>query len=293
MLRALSLVVFVLVAGSVAHAVDITVCDQVVPPGQVGELRNDLDCSSGSFAAAVHLGQIYVGQMATLRLNGHRLKGPTVGGRVVDVPGSARIEGPGEIDSATAACIGVDGRSLFMDGGETGIDIHDCNSGISVEGGKASLKNVTVRDNVGVGAYAFTLKARSVTATGNLQGLNASTLNGVGVTASGNALFGVGGNSRVILHGATIDANGRFGIDALSGNVTVQNVVVTNSGEVGILALGKIVLKGSSVTGTGPGTGAFPPNTDLYSRYKKPTLVQSTCGRSEGLSGTWGVCTND
>jgi hypothetical protein len=112
------------------------------------------------------------------------------------------------------------------------------------------------------------------------------------VTASGNGIFGLGGD-RVLIHGATIDGNGRFGVASLSGSVTAQNVVITNSGELGILARKKIVLKDSSVTGTGPGTGDFPPNTDLYSLEKKPKLVDSTCGKSAGPSGTWGVCAGD
>src|SRR5262249_10618266 len=280
------LVVFV--SAGVAAAIDVTFCGQQVPAGAIGEVRNDLACGAGSFAAAVQLGQL-----ATLRLNGHPLSGPTAGGRVVDASGSARIEVPGEIDSAVGAWVGVDGASLFMDGGSTGIDVHDCGIGVAVVNGKATLTNVILRDNAGPGAFAERMKATDVTATGNAaQGLNAHNLKAVAVTASGNGIFGLGGD-RVLIHGATVDGNGRFGVSSFAGSVSAKDVVITNSGEVGILARKKVVLKDSSVTGTGPGTGDFPPNTDLYSLEKKPKLVDSTCGKSAGPSGTWGVCAND
>src|SRR5262245_37202446 len=261
----LAVLLGVMFAAGLARAVDVTLCDQVVPAGQVGEVQNALDCQSNAFAAAFHLGQ-----MARLRLNGHRITGPKGGGNVVDIPSSARIEGPGEIagaaDSAFGACVSADGSTLGIDGGDPGIDIHGCNAGISVVNGKAKLINVSVHDNVGPGVFAVRVTATNVSATDNgAQGLNSDKLKATNVVASRNGLFGLGGR-RVLVLGGTLADNGRFAISSLDGHVTVKTATITGSGEVGILGGGKtkIVLKDSSVTGTGPGTGTFPPNTDLF-----------------------------
>jgi hypothetical protein len=264
-----------------------------VPAGQVGEVVADLDCQSNAFAAAVHLDQ-----NAKLRLNGHRIVGPTGGGNVIEIPLSGRIEGPGEIAGgagALGACVSADGAMLTVDGGDPGIDIHGCQAGINVVNGKAKLTNVSLHNNVGPGAFALRLQATNVSATGNgAQGLNADNLKAVNVTASGNTLFGLGGR-RVLVLGGTLNGNGRFGISSLDGHVTAHDLTITASGEVGVLGGGKtkIVLKDSSVTGTGSGTGVFPPNTDIFAAVKRPVLVNSVCGKSVGPAGTWGICQND
>jgi hypothetical protein len=292
--RYLALVAGVLVAAIPARAVDVTLCDQVVPAGQVGDVVADLDCQSNAFGAAVHLDQ-----NATLRLNGHRIAGPTGGGNVIEIPLSGRIEGPGEIAGpavdALGACVSADGAMLTVNGGDPGIDIHGCQAGINVVNGKAKLANVSLHDNVGPGAFALRLQATNVSATRNgAQGLNADNLKAVNVTASGNGLFGFGGR-RVLVLGGTADGNGRFGISSLDGHVTAHDLTITASGEVGVLGGGttKIVLKDSSVTGTGPGAGIFPPNTDILAVVKRPMLVSSVCGKSVGPAGTWGICQND
>jgi len=284
------------VAGAgLAHAIDVTLCDQVVPAGQIGDVQNDLDCQSNAFAAAVHLEQ-----NARLRLNGHRIIGPKGGANVIDIPLSGRIEGPGEIagaaDSAFGSCVSADGSMLRIDGGDDGIDIHGCNAGVVAVNGKAQLTDVRLHDNVGPGAFAPRLTATDVSSTDNgAQGLNSDKLKATNVIASRNRLFGLGGK-RVLVLGGTLADNGRFGISTLDGRVTAKSVTITGSGEVGVLGGGKtkIMLKDSTVTGTGPGTGTFPPNTDVYAAVKRPTVVHTVCGKSAGgPAGTWDVCQND
>ena len=284
----------IVLTASAASALDVSLCDQVVPTGEVGEVVADLDCQSNAFAAAVHLDQA-----AHLKLNGHRIIGPKGGGNVIEIPFSGRIEGPGEIagaaDGALGACVSADGAMLTIDGGDPGIDIHGCQAGVTVIDGKAKLTNVSVHDNVGPGVFASRLQVTNVSANANgAQGLNANTLKAVNVTANDNGLIGLGGR-RVLVFGGTADRNGRFGVSSLDGNVTAHNLTITSSGEVGVLGGGttKIVLKDSSVTGTGAGTGVYPPGTDIYAATRRPKLVGSACGKSVGPSGTWGVCQND
>jgi hypothetical protein len=88
MLRHLAIASIVLLSSLPAAAFDVTVCDQLVPKGQVGEVPNDLDCNGQNPA-------VRVGERSTLHLNGHRLNGPTTGDAIVYVVKSATITGPG------------------------------------------------------------------------------------------------------------------------------------------------------------------------------------------------------
>jgi len=297
MLRHLAVILVVSSWSSLAGAVDVTTCDQLVPAGQVGEVLNDLDCNGGSgFAVTLDHG-------ATLHLNGHRLNGPTAGGAIVHALKSATIVGPGEIDtSPDGPCIRAPYGSLVVDGGATGIDVHGCYDGIDVQH-SASIANVTVHDNTTIGIFASHLKATNVSSNGNhLLGLVADIdLKARNLVASGNLYGGINAGKVVSLIDSTIDGSGVYGVDGNNGGVSLVNSVVSNSGGLGIRAK-SVRLKDSSVTGTGAVPDHnYPPNIDLDT-LKKPGLHNSTCGKSwgkrpphhpTGTAATWGVCTND
>jgi hypothetical protein len=296
MLRYLAVALILSSWSSLAGAVDVTTCDQLVPAGQVGEVLEDLDCSGGPFFG------VSLGAGATLHLNGHRLNGPTAGGAIIYALKSATVVGPGEIDtSPEGACILASNGSLIVDGGATGIDIHGCSDGIDVQH-SASIANVTVHDNAFAGIFAVHLKVTNVSSSGNKLGLIGDiSVKARSVVVSGNSYGGINADKIVSLIDSTVDGSGVYGVDGNRGQVSLSNSVVSNSGGLGILAK-SVRLRDSSATGTGAvPNNSYPPNIDLLTE-KTPKLHNSTCGKSwgkrpphhpTGPAATWGVCTND
>jgi hypothetical protein len=285
-MRHLAVALVVLIWSPVAWALDITTCDQLVPAGQVGEVQNDLDCGAGSFASAVRLDN-----RATLHLNGHRINGPTTGDGLVLAVKSATIVGPGEIDTAPdGACIVSYYGSLHVDGGPLGLDVHNCFEGIAARV-NAKISNVTIHDNTQEGAFAARLTVTNVSANRNSSGVaGVYSLRATNLTAADNTVAGFIGENTAVIKDSNISGSGNYGGDGR--RVVLTNTAISNSANWGVRAQKALRLRNSSVTGTGPGNGDVPPNTDLESATK-PILFNSTCGKSDGPDGTWGVCAND
>src|SRR5262245_46766239 len=83
-------------SATVSMAVDITDCNQVVPPRATAHMVSDLDCSLpyGSYA-------VVLSQGARLRLNGFTLRSNANG---VSCLGKCRVTGPGEIARSEPSC---------------------------------------------------------------------------------------------------------------------------------------------------------------------------------------------
>jgi hypothetical protein len=289
-LIAVAAVAIVSVSSLTASALDVTSCEQLVPKGQTGELQNDLNCAGEASGVGLD-------DRATLRLNGHRVTGPTTL-PLINALGSATIVGPGELSgSPETACVQAVGN-LVVDGGVDGLDVHGCSDGI--DGLKtARLSNVTVHDNAQIGIYAPRLVATNVSSTGNNFGLIANaSLKATSVTLAGNRSGGINSTRNVKLVDSTIDGSGVYGI--IASQVTMTDSSVSNSGGVGVIAKA-VTLKHSSVTGTGSLPQYLPANTDLHTQKKPKLLRDSTCGKSwatpppndAGTGSSWGVCAND
>ena len=100
-----------LFTATIAHAVDITNCNQTVPAGATGVLVADLDCSLGYGSYAVTLSK-----SARLQLNGFALRSNANG---IHCLGSCRITGPGEVARTEPSCTSessIDTYGVFGDG---------------------------------------------------------------------------------------------------------------------------------------------------------------------------------
>lgn len=183
---AVTLVVSLLLA-ALAGAVDITECRQVVPPGEVAQLRRDLDCTSQPTfpfsAEGVHLRD-----GARLEMNGFTIRGDATGVGITCFDGETHpttctVNGPGTVSGFWA---GINGagcllvvRGVLLQGNDYGIvgplacdlDAEDINvvdnaeDGIQV--GRMRARNLIVRGNGGRGIVARRIDAESLAATQN------------------------------------------------------------------------------------------------------------------------------
>ena len=172
-----------------ALAVDITDCGQRVPPGDTGVLQNDIDCTTSDAIAG-----IFVGDRATLSLNGHTVIGrayPYMEAVVGDAARKFTVSGPGVISGAD---VGISGwkRVAVNDVTLTGNTI-----GIDVPIGHLKLTNVDVNGNA-TGISGRTIEAEQVTVNMNSGGdcIIGRNFRGTDVTVTG-CYEGVGMLGRV------------------------------------------------------------------------------------------------
>ena len=271
-------------------AVNITHCDARVPPGETGELQNDLVCDSAGHAVTLF-------DDATLNLNGHSITGTflpwphdeRLPGSVIECDRDCTITGPGEIhdaigpgllpvfgDNATAIRFGTGNIRASVTIQD--VTVHHCGyvmQGVTVAPGYPRARivatNLTFTDNTGVAiAGAAILDATNVTADRNLGGISATRLlRETNLHVSDNTYGGVSAD-RVVINGLV--ANGNTSVGVSGRIVRLTNATVTGNTFLGIAE-------------------------DIFSKTR-PRLATSTCTKSQrphkviGAAG-WGVCTFD
>jgi len=275
---------FALSAGT-AEAYDVTACGQEVPPGQVGNLVADLDCSGFGAEPAVRLGARTI-----LRLNGFALTGSPSGAAVQVAEGATvAIDGPGEIRDAGIGVFALRARVITR----SGLVVTGCGSGIDLPAGNVIATNVTVADNAGDGVRARAVDAVDVVADGNgSRGLAATTkMRLTRVSASGNGGAGIVG-ARVKASDLTLNDNGMQGAFVVGGRLKADLVEATGNGGAGILG-GSLKLGGSTVSDNC--LGGFD-HADLVTD-KRPKLENVDCGtsavRNSQFGEDWDVCDDD
>jgi hypothetical protein len=198
--------VLVLLAGTrVATAVDVTECGQVIPSGQVAELKSDLGCAVGpTFPLSARGVRLQSG--STLQMNGFRISGDGTGAGVECLAGRCTIEGPGEI------------RGFF--------------AGVNCGGCRVVARDVVVRENE-EGIYvplSGSLVADGVVANDNVgSGIWAQTIRGTDIEASRNGRNGVSANARLRIRRLEATANGQSGFRAGSTRSRLVDSTVTDN----------------------------------------------------------------
>ncbi len=233
----LAMVVCICVGGT-ARAADVTSCNQVVGPSEVGDLVADLACGPGDYGVQLQ-------HRAVLRLNGFRLTGRPGAQAVRCGLKRCAIEGPGTIAGAE---VGVDiqdfsklyVRDVVFDGNRVAI-IGDQGPAYGGENSRVLATNVIIRNstllgmvaglfrvdglvlenNADRGAWVRSLRGRNVIATGNgLHGIDARQVISIkNLQATGNGGSGVHCDERVALRDSTVTGNVGLDIDALRGRL--------------------------------------------------------------------------
>lgn len=275
MLRSLlpTLLVFV----GVAHALDITTCDQTVPSAQVGVLQADLVCpnpntlddciGAGDGAPAA----VRLAANATLQMNGHSITGGCFGVR--SFTGGARnriaIQGPGSISGAF--------YGVFFEGRLTISDVTlDANQGGVIAADPPTTKSRITATNV---------TANDSTGPWEGSGISAYRIDATSVTVNGNATSGIIATARLTAKGVTADGNGN-GLYS-HGKIRAEDVTATNSLQYGVAAR-RLRLRTATVTGSQSGI-------DLWTQ-SRPSTFAVTCDHSGSQSTPsipWGVCASD
>jgi hypothetical protein len=254
----------VIVLATAAMALDVTTPGQTVVDGQVGVLTTDLVCSPPN--------AIYLGNAATLALNGHVLDGCEVfaTGFATDARRIA-VRGPGEIRHGG---IRLNRGSLRV----RDVAIHDAPDDGIVGGDGAIVRatDVTVTDSARNGIWATKVIARSVTVSGS----GSAGFLGYGIVGLG----GVDGRD------VTVTDNLNDGVFTAAGKLTLHNAQVTGNGYDGVAGFA-VKLVGSTVTGNATDPDA---DGDVVSQLP-PRVKNSTCGTSvdTNTQGSWGVCAGD
>jgi len=211
--------VLVLLAGPrVTAAVDVTECGQVITPGQVAELKNDLTCAAGQTEFGV-----FLKPGSRLRMNGFRISGDGTGAGILCGDGRCTIEGPGEI--------------------------HGFFAGVNCGACRVVVRDVVVRENL-EGIYVplhGTLVADGVVASDNARsGIWAQRIRGTDIEASRNGQNGVSANGSVRIRRLEATANGRAGFLAGSPRSRLVDSAVADNDVAGdgfdIVATGTVRL---------------------------------------------------
>ena len=251
-------------AGSIRQ---ITGCHDVVLPGDVGVLQNDLDCGGPDFGRW----GVTLTPGASLSLNGHAIRNEFGGAWC---QGRCTIEGPGEITGMSALAVSISGKTTISDIliQDSGGGIYPADAGADLRLLKAvriTLRNVTIaRAGSGfqAGVYGWRIAATGVTVTDSRFGLYADRVSGRNVTVSGN---------------------GERGIRATKASFV--DLTATNNGAAGVEAL-YMRLVNSTVTGN----NGYGDGRDVIGLAHAPVLINTTCGRSAaGDLSDWDVCTDD
>jgi hypothetical protein len=268
---ATAMLLLALLHSASATSVDITACPAAVPAGAMGVVQADLNCTSSTDS-----GYVTLGQGATLQLNGHSLTfnpGSTASALVV-CEGTCTVTGPGTLTSSTST---GSFAGIWVQTGKTvkvsNVAIDGTYNGIVNIFGKALVTDTTISAVQWGIAGVKKAKVKNLTVTVASPGgycIGATDETGSGVVGSNVTLTscadGIWASKKVVLTGLT--ANNNTGVGIYSG--------------------GKIVLRDSSVTGSGI--------LDLLSG-RRPVLVNSSCDHSAQDTTdplpTWGVCASD
>jgi hypothetical protein len=260
----ISLIFGVIVVATRAMAVDVTSPGQTVVDGQVGVLTTDLVCSPPN--------AVYLGNAASLYLNGHVLDGCGVSATGFETD-SRRIavRGPGEIHHAG---IRLNRGSLRV----RDVAIHDA-PGDGIVGGEGSIiraTDVTVTSSARNGIWATKVIARSVTVSGS--------------GTAGFLGYGIVGQGGVDGHDVTSTDNLNDGVFTAAGKLTLRNSAVTGNAYDGVAGFA-VKLVASTVTGNATDPDA---EGDVVSALP-PRIKNSTCGTSfdSNTQGSWGACAGD
>jgi hypothetical protein len=243
-------------------ALDITSCNTIVPAGATGTLQADLSCTGAG---------VTLEKNAKLELNGHVI---TATGTCVEASAGGTVHGPGELSGCGTGILSSGQRAVRI----SEVNIHDgVGDGLESQGvgvwaflARVEATNVAVNDNGNSGMMVHVLKATHVTASGNKHyGITEDRGTGEDVTLDGNGTVGLVYGTRGSFKGLVATNNGspNFSSGGLSGN--------------------RLVLRDSTVTGNA--------HFDI-SGFKKPVLIDTTCGTSIGgpnPNGSWGVCSSD
>jgi hypothetical protein len=257
-----TIAVVALTIATTAQAFDITSCNTIVPAGATGTLQTDLSCVSSA---------VTLERNAKLELNGHVI---TATGSCVEASAGGTVHGPGELSSCGTGILSSGRRTIRI----SDVDIHDgVGDGLEFQG-------------VGVWAFEARVEATDVTVNDNgNSGMVVHVLKATRVTANGNKHYGIT-EDRGTGEDLTLDGNGTVGL--VYGTVgSFKGLVATNNGSPDFASGGlsgkRLVLRDSTVTGNA--------HFDV-SGFKKPVLIDTTCGISIGgpnPNGSWGVCSSD
>jgi hypothetical protein len=257
-----TIAVFTLTIATTAQAFDLTSCNTIVPAGATGTLQADLGCAATG---------VTLSKNAKLELNGHVI---TSSGACVEASAGGTVRGPGELSGCGTGILSSGRRTIRI----SDVNIHDgVGDGLEFQG-------------VGVWAPQARVEATDVAANDNgNSGMIVHALKASHVTASGNKHYGIT-EDRGTGEDLTLDGNGTVGL--VYGTVgSFKALVATNNGSPdfasGGLSGNRLVLRDSTVTGNA--------HFDV-SGFKKPVLIDTTCGTSIGgpnPNGSWGVCSSD
>jgi hypothetical protein len=190
-----------------AAATDVTACQQVVAPRDIGVLQTDLVCPDSAAA-------VFLGDRATLAIGGH-----TITGGGVYCPGKCTIIGPGVIQDvqgngtlAAIAATSSRGRLIVQD-----VTLTNNGFGILSDAHKNIFTNVDASNNLHDGIWVFGIaRGENVTTNDNGDTGFRSEILGVGLTgftATGNGQSGLinnGTNTRLTDSTLTGNAFGPF-----------------------------------------------------------------------------------
>ena len=255
-------VLLLIASASAADAVDVTACGQHVGPGETGVLQSDVDCT----ASAEPIAAVYLGNRATLSLNGHTIIARAdIDGVLGDVARRCTIEGPGTITGARTAFASGQTRMTIRD-----VTLVGNRGSIDVPLGRVDLTDVTASSSVG-GVRAETVRATRVTVTTNGGGdcILGGTFRGTDVTVTG---CHTGIAMQYGVRATRLDDRDNVTVGVVGSRVRLVDSVVT-----GNTFLGQPL--------------------DLLSR-RRPSLLLTTCDASAQLidqtvGPAWGVCAGD
>lgn len=299
----------VLLVAVPARAVDVTSCQTAVPDYEVGELVQDLDCTTETRPVIGPGDEVWgpsgviLGNGSTLRLNGYTLRGPSTesspglywGQGVACWGRRCTIVGPGTIQDA-AVGIAASGARADIDGSLGVVMVQGCRyDGIRAQRdyayrwGEIRGTGIRAEDNGGFGMITNGLKATDVQAHRNgLTGIRALRAQLTSVATSDNTGAGLVVDALRAV-GVTTTSNGTDGVWS-DRRAKITAMVASGNGFGGVVAR-KVTLIDSTVTGNN--------NSYDVSSLLRPAFANTTCGRScqrvgDNLcAGTWGVCAGD
>jgi hypothetical protein len=257
-----SLIVVLLLVASTARGVAVTECGQHVAPGDTGVLADDVDCSASSEAIAA----VYVGDRATLSLNGHVLIArPDLDGVASDAARRFAIIGPGVITGAALGVAGGAARVTMQD-----VTLGANRDGIDVPLGRLYMTDVTSHSTNG-GIRARNIVAERVTVDVDFNGdcILGDSFRGTDVIVTG-CHTGIGMLSRV--RAVRLDDRNNLTTGVSTNRARLVDSIVT-----GNIFIGHPL--------------------DLLTG-RRPVLIRTTCDASaqivdQTVGPSWGVCTGD
>ena len=254
-----------------AATVDVTTCPATVPAYTTGVVQADLDCTG-----ATGTGYVVLERGAVLDLNGHSLTfnvgDPALA--LVSCDSNCGVQGPGTLTAS-----GLGWASIWV-GGEGAVAVQD----LTIEGmvhGIVDINGRVIVSNTSISAQKW-----------GIGGAKKASLDGVSVAVTDPGGYCIGATAEI--RSAVVGQNVTLTscVDGIwaSGKVRLTNLTANNNSGVGVYSARRLVLKSSSVTGSGV--------VDLLSGRRPVLLLGTTCGTSrqdtfDPVPPTWGVCTND